>query len=208
MTSSNAAASAKPWRFRARSSLVYAALTAVLLLGWAWAAASVGTGSLLRALPWVASCAVVAWMVFLRPQIEVTQDGVTLVNPVRTVRVPWAALVHVTTQYALTLHTPHAKYSAWAAPGPGRHVAGMSSAMDVRAVQRTAGAAPGLGDLPNAPSGVAAHEIRERWQELVEAGAIEAGIAEETPVAVTVAWGLLAVVAGLLALAGATALLA
>lgn len=197
------------WVFRPRSSAVFAGVIGVMLVSWLWSMLAAGVLDPLSTLPWVAFVAVAGYVTFVRPKVVVDDDGVTLVNPVYTAFVPWAALVHVTTQYALTLHTPHRRVTAWAAPGPGRHVASVSTAVDARSVTRTGGRTGdlGLGDLPGAPSGVAAHQVRERWQHLVEAGAIEAGVAEEIPVTTSIAWPWLAALAALALIGFATALL-
>ena len=38
------------------------------------------------------------------------------------------------------------------------------------------------GDLPNTDSGVAAHLVRSRWDQLVAEERVELGVADETPV--------------------------
>ena len=68
----------------------------------------------------IALVAFLAWAGLWRPFVRVTDDGVTLGNVLSTTEVPWAALIQVETQYALTLVTPHGRYSATAAPAPGR----------------------------------------------------------------------------------------
>ncbi|WFR68366.1 PH domain-containing protein [Curtobacterium flaccumfaciens] len=56
------------------------------------------------------------WVALWRPQLTVDDDGIEVVNVFHTVRVPWAALVHVDTRFALTLVTPRRKIAVWAAP--------------------------------------------------------------------------------------------
>lgn len=58
------------------------------------------------------------WLFWL-PTVMVTKDGTTIVNPVRTISVPWQALRSLETKYSMTLLTESGKYSAWAAPSPG-----------------------------------------------------------------------------------------
>lgn len=183
------------WSYRSRSNAVFGAMAALVLIGWAWAALEAGGTALLLQLPWIAAAAVGTWLAFGRPHVTVHDDGVTLVNPLRTVEVPWAALIDVSTQFALTLRTPRGKYAAWAAPGPGRHAATQSVASDVTAVAKGRGAVA-IGDLPTAPSGVVAFQVRTRWQRLVESGALEAGVADQVPVRVTIAWAWVAALGG------------
>jgi hypothetical protein len=54
---------------------------------------------------------------FLRPAVSTTPAGVVLVNPFRTVVVPWAAVRAVKTEYALQILTDHGGHTSWAATG-------------------------------------------------------------------------------------------
>ena len=49
--------------------------------------------------------AFLGWQLFWMPSVVVHDAGVTLENPFRSIKVPWAALVHVDTRFALTLVT-------------------------------------------------------------------------------------------------------
>lgn len=169
--------------------------------------AALGVGAALAALPLALAVGVLCWHVFYRPHVAVGADGVTVVNPLRTVAVPWAALVEVRTQYALTLVTPHAVVRAWAAPGPGRHQVLAADREELTTLPRTtfdARGAVSIGDLAGSPSGRAAAVVRRHWQRLVEESAIELGVADET--VVTTAWNVPAIVALAAAVAAAVAL--
>lgn len=71
-------------------------------------------------LPWLLLGCLIAYAVFWRPAVFVDDDGVTLRNLVRDVRVPWPALTGVDTRYALTLITDQCRYQSWAAAAQGR----------------------------------------------------------------------------------------
>ncbi|MBB3158675.1 hypothetical protein FHS07_002371 [Microbacterium proteolyticum] len=117
------------------------------------------------------------------PSVSVDDEGVQVDNIALRYRVPWSALVHVDTRYALQLHTPRRRISVTAAPSPG--AAGALRA--ARAHRRSESAStPQVrpGDLPNTDSGRAAEMVRTRWYALRDAGRIEAGRAEQTPVAI------------------------
>jgi hypothetical protein len=62
--------------------------------------------------------------VFWRPAVIVDGDGVLLVNVLRDVRVPWAALEGVETRYALALQVGTRRIRSWAAAAPGRPLTG------------------------------------------------------------------------------------
>jgi hypothetical protein len=144
-----------------------------------------GTTAVLRALPLALGLGLLAWLVFWHPRVEVTDDGVVLVNPLRTIEVPWPALINVETQYALTLVTPGGRYRAWAAPGPGRHqvvTAGTDELVGMSRQARDSRGAVAIGDLPGAPSGRVAALVRRRWEHLVESEQLRIGVADQTPV--------------------------
>ncbi|WP_448631495.1 hypothetical protein [Cellulomonas soli] len=79
-----------------------------------------------------------------------------VVNPLRAVRVPWAALIDVRTRYSLTLVTPTGQVRAWAAPGPGRHELAAAGQQDLTGLPTStydSRGAVGFGDLLSTPRG-------------------------------------------------------
>ena len=177
--------------FTARSNQVLAWLT--------WGMAAVGlavtlTTAGLAGLRFVAPLALLAaggWVLFWRPAVLVSDAGVELRNPLRSVGVPWDALAHVDTKYALTLITDHGRFAAWAAPAPGvwgarnarpEHLDGLP--------ETTYGPARSVrpGDLKHTDSGQAAALVRSRWANALAAGIAHAGRTEETEVAKRIAW--------------------
>lgn len=174
------------WTYRPRSSAVLTGATWLVAVGLTTAEVVTGGAAAgLRALPGALLAALLGWAVFYRPHVVVDDAGVLVVNPLSTTLVPWAALIDVRTRFTCTLVTPRTRVEVFAAPGPGRHTAASATAQDVRAAGR--GAADGrgavsIGELPGSPSAVVARHVRERWSALVEAGRLEAGVADETPV--------------------------
>lgn len=134
--------------------------------------------------------ALVVYALLWRPSVSVDDQSVTLVNVMRTVVVPWSALIDVDTKYSLSLVVPGREFAAWAAPAPGRTAATLARRSDARLGNRAV--ARGLahrsrpGDLTNTESGEAAYLVRERWNTLREEGRIEGGVAESTPI--TIRW--------------------
>ncbi len=133
----------------------------------------------------------VVWESLWRPRLVIANDEITVVNPGRDVRIPWNALVHVDTKFALTLYTPGQKYEVWIAPSPGRSFGYRSAAAasrDVRQIapHRTNSVRPG--DLASSESGAAAALVRGRWHRLQEAGVIETGVADSTRVDIRWHW--------------------
>jgi hypothetical protein len=140
------------------------------------------------------------------PSVTVDDDGVQVVNIAMRYRVPWAALIHVDTRYALQLHTPGRRIAVTAAPAPGA----AGSLRAARAHRRSEDATtPQIrpGELPSTDSGRAAAMVRTRWHALRDAGRIEAGVAESVRVEAAVRVdNLLMLVIGAAALVAAVAL--
>ena len=124
--------------------------------------------------PWLLLVSGAVWAMFWNPRVVVDDGGVHLVNPLRTIDVPWPAIQNVDTKWALTLITAYGRFTAWAAPAPG----GLATARkmtrtDREAIPSSARDAQGAirpGDLPETASGSAALIIRRRWEELRDAG--------------------------------------
>lgn len=125
--------------------------------------------------------AALIWAVLWSPYVRVSDDAVTIVNVLREIEIPWAALIHVDTKFSLTLTTPGRTYSATAAPAPGQ-LSGLNASRSQRSRAGGSGAKVRPGDLPSTDSGQAAELVRERWNRLRDSGSIEAGIADSVPV--------------------------
>jgi hypothetical protein len=152
--------------------------------------------------------AFVAWAMLWRPQLTVADDGITVVNVTRTVHIPWEALIAVDTKFALTLYTPGHRFPVWAAPAPGTGSTLRATRNETRGRlgrPRVEDSVRRPGDLLGTESGAAAEVVRRRWTMLQDSGAIDAGRADETPVAVR--WHIAALVALVVLLAATVAAL-
>ena len=138
------------------------------------------------------------WEVLWRPDLRVSDTAVTIRNPLRTIVVPWAALVHVDTKFALTLYTPGKKFAVFCAPAPGRSLTSAGRRKTTDPVPYVSGA-PRPGDLPGSESGEAAQLVRSRWDALQKSGRVDGGLAAQTPVTVVWAWGRAGVLAAVAA---------
>ena len=199
----------------AASSTVFRPRSAIWFTGVVWAIVAVslvssvlthGPDSLLGSWP-LLTIAYVTWWLAWYPAVVIGDQGVVLRNPVRTVSVPWNALVTVDTKYALTLVTPRGKYSAWAAPAPGMFGVHRARADHVQGLPETTyGPAQSIrpGDLANSDSGAAAYHVRKRWAELLAADRIRIGEADSVPVGRTPNWAVLAAGTALVVLSAVT----
>ena len=188
--------------FKARTNAWFAWLSwAVAVLGIVVTTVTAGPAALAGTAP-LLLVAFLGWQLFWMPAVVVHDGGVTLENPFRSVQVPWEALVHVDTRFALTLVTARRSYVAWAAPAPGIWGGRNARPEDLRGLPATTygpGQSVRPGDLKSTDSGQAARLVRERWHDLVESGDLAAGDAATTPVKVSYRWAAAAVVVLLLA---------
>lgn len=95
------------------------------LLAWSWPVVAFG---------WL------AWLLYIRPSVTLTDGFVEIRNPLRTHRVPWGDIIDVESRYALSITTTDRRViRAWAAPAPGARQALGTRRADVAR-------APGQGD--------------------------------------------------------------
>ncbi len=108
-----------------------------------------------------------AWLLFWQPHLEVSEQGVIIVNLLRTHRIPWSQIVRIDTRWALELYTEKRKYTAWSAPAPGRHTSMLASADQGEHLPKSSYVAGTVrpGDLVNTDSGSAAARIRALWEQ-------------------------------------------
>ncbi|WP_083706349.1 PH domain-containing protein [Arthrobacter sp. QXT-31] len=183
----------------AGNAVIFKARTNKWFAGFSWFVAAAGLAGLMvaggpGALSGVWPLLLIAylgWLLFWRPAVVVHDAGVTIENPFRAITVPWPALVQVDTRYALTLITPGRSYGAWAAPAPGIWGGRNARPEDLRGLPGSTygpGNSVRPGDLKTTDSGQAAQLVRARWEQLVEAGLVDAGAAETTPVTVKFRW--------------------
>jgi len=182
--------------FKARTNKWFAWLAwAVAVVGLVVTVASAGAAALSSTAP-LLLIAVLGWQLFWMPAVVVHDGGATLENPFRSIEVPWAALVHVDTRYALTLVTAQKSYAAWAAPAPGIWGGRNARPEDLQGLPDTSygpGRSVRPGDLKSTDSGQAARLVRTRWRELVESGSLATADADTAAVAVRPRWAAIGV---------------
>jgi hypothetical protein len=179
--------------------LLAGSVAALCLLAAVVVAAEEGASTLLTVWPWLAIVACLAWALYWRPEVRVTDAGVRLVNPLRTIDVAWPALQAVETRWALTLVTTWGSYRAWAAPAPGRSVMRQQLRHHVSQDRRIPGLPPNSSarpsDLPHTDSGAAAQAINEHWKRLRAGGHLDHPVVEHDRPPVRWHWELVVLIA-------------
>jgi hypothetical protein len=184
----NGASGTEEFRPRTSKTLAYI-MWALAVIALVSSLASGAAG--LLGIPLALAVAFVGYWLFWFPKVMLDDGGVTLVNPVRIVSVPWPALVTVDTKFALKLVTPSGSYTAWAAPAPGVVGTYRAKPIDVRNLPGTSFGPEGSmrpGDLKNSDSGAAAYLVRSRWAVLVESGRLDVDQTETAAVAIRHNW--------------------
>jgi hypothetical protein len=178
--------------------IVVAVITGVALAGFVVSGDLVG---LLR-YGWVPLFVfALTWALFWAPKLDVQEHEVTVRNVFRTVHLPWPAIQRIDTKYALTLDTSIGRVPVWAAPAPSRYSVMNVTSEDTKRVAESARAASGSirpGDALNSASGVAAHSMRLRWQQLRDEGFLDSAVIEPGSLRVQWHWGTAALLAVLL----------
>lgn len=174
--------------FRPRTGTIAFVAWAALTVLWLVLEARNGFGSMLRTLPLALAVLMGIWMVFGRPCVVVTSDGVQLRNVLRDVLMPFGALKELSTQYCLKLTDAAGRgYQAWAAPAPSRHSATRVTDQDLRALSLEeddgSSGVPASATL-RSDAGAAAVAVRRAWKKYL------AGPAPSGPASPTVTWNL------------------
>lgn len=101
-----------------------------------------------------------------RPQLHAGENTLLIVNPLRTVEIDWAAVVHVDTKFALTVFTPAERFRVSCAPQPGQIAArrAMKRIDKEPNARKAISAGIRIGDIPGTESGDAAALVRDRWE--------------------------------------------
>lgn len=139
-------------------------------------------GTVVTALTWsglllaIAAC---AWAFYLHPRVDLLPGGIRLVNPLRTLVLPWSAVTALDMRLGVTLvDTDGGKATAWALPSSGRrtrrtsattgkvtpeHPEAVSAVLEAFRASRSAGAPGDTPEAPRAegPSRTSAWNVRE-----------------------------------------------
>jgi hypothetical protein len=154
--------------FRPKTGWAFGLVVASLaILGLLWGLPDNGWEGAASVIPLVLLLIFSAWAAFVRPAVKVDQEGVELVNVLRTHKISWGAIERIDTRWALALFTKQGRYSAWAAPAPGRHAGLLANREQGEHLPESTYLAGTIrpGDLINTDSGAAAALIRRMWDE-------------------------------------------
>lgn len=152
-----------PEVFRPRARFAIAAVLILQSVLLAWQISSTG-GNLsgLQASAAFVTASAAIWLLFIRPKIVFFDEGLTIVNPLTKVTIPWSSVDEINSQLAFSIKVGGKKISAWAAPAPGRQHSRTLHSSEFKGLGLEAGGAMRLSDSPRSDSGVASFIARSR----------------------------------------------
>ena len=101
----------RPWSGIALAAFVFLLCIAMIAGDWK------NLGSWL----WSAALCIAIWLVFVRPKLVISDEGVTIVNPLETITLGWHVVDALEVKYVLTFFVAGRKVNSWVATGPGRY---------------------------------------------------------------------------------------
>jgi hypothetical protein len=152
--------------FRPKSGYIFAGIVGAIFIGLFGVVAYEGNTEATLASAGLCSFACTsAWLIYIRPKLELFDEGVRIVNPLRTFTLGWDKVDAIDTKYALEIFTEGKKLTVFAAPAPSRYHARKLKSQEVKGLGFKAGEAIRAGDSPRSHSGVAAYLTRTRLKE-------------------------------------------
>lgn len=155
-----------PEVFRSRTSLLLALVATVLsALLCGQVALSGENGGWLTALVAFATSLNAIWLLFVRPKIVFGNESLRIINPLTEVTLPWSSIEEIDSHLAFSVRANHKKFSAWAAPAPGRQHSRTLHSSELKGLGQRSGDSMKLSDSPKSDSGAAAFLARAKLAE-------------------------------------------
>lgn len=179
-----------PVIFRPRSGPIFAGITfisAAIYTYQSFAYFSFDSG--VTTLLWTTLISVLAYLIFIRPKVIIFDEGITIVNPLYEIRIPWDQVITIDVRYTMSIRILsevklpwHRKATdtiyAFAAPAPGRYHSRSIHPTEIRGVGIDHSMALRPGDSPRSNSGQAAALARLRLAQF-ELGSRAGSITQE-----------------------------
>jgi len=108
--------------FRPRSNFLWAGVSLVLILLFATNSMFVATSTQQNIFEFTICLilALVAYLIWIRPKMVLRKDHIEVVNPLRTVVIPYSDVVELNTKWTLTITHGQGKTKVWVAPAGGK----------------------------------------------------------------------------------------
>jgi hypothetical protein len=113
---------------------------------------------------WAIFFGLAAHLIFIRPKLVVSDEGVLVVNPFRRTFIGWDSVLDIDTRFAVTFVTATGRISAWAATAPGRYHGRTIHPSELKGLNLGGREHVQPGDSPRTSSGQAAAICRARLE--------------------------------------------
>jgi hypothetical protein len=113
---------------------------------------------------WAAAFVLAAYLIFIRPKLEIFDEGVIVTNPFTSIAIGWHKVIDIDVRYSLTIVTPAKRISSWAAVAPGRYHARTVHASELKGYKLSNQVQIRPGESPRTSSGEAAQLCRLRFE--------------------------------------------
>ena len=155
--------------FRSKSSVVAAAIAYCIIMIMVFQ--TIFTGEIGQAFLTIGIGSFIAlgfYLILHRPLLEITDQGIKIVNPLWSYSIGWRDISAIETKYTMSVQVGERVIYAWAAPAPSRYHARKIHPSEVRGLGIANQSSLRFGESPRSDSGVAAHLARSRWKQFPE----------------------------------------
>jgi hypothetical protein len=157
--------------FRPRTVWLSAGVTAVIVLSLV--VQTIARGSIkadLIAIAWGTFILSGAYLLFVRPKVEVFDEGITITNPLQKITVGWQGVETIEARYAMSIQVGGKIIYAWAAPAPSRYHSRGVHPSEVRGMDIGFNGEIRAGESPRSDSGQASYIAKLRLKEFEASG--------------------------------------
>ena len=127
--------------------------------------ASGGAKSICTAIFWAVTGLIFLYLTFIKPKVEIGEEGIIVFNPVIRAHIGWSDVVDLGAKWNLYIRTSERTINVWAAPAPGRRHNRKIHASEVRGMKSASYELIAPAVSPRSESGIALHLAEVSWNE-------------------------------------------
>jgi hypothetical protein len=152
--------------FRARGGYIFAGVGALLSLLALWSGFSLGgIKNFITAIFWVAAALTFLYLSFIKPKIQIGDEGIIVTNPVLMAQIGWVDVIDLNAKWNMYIRTRDGSIQVWAAPAPNRRHSRKLHASEVRGMKSANFELISPAHSPRSESGIALHLAESAWGE-------------------------------------------
>lgn len=157
--------------FRPRTVWLYAGITTLIVLSLVvQTIASGGIKADLIAIAWGTFILSGAYLLFVRPKVEIYDEGITITNPLQKITVGWQRVENIEAKFTMSIQVGGKIIYAWAAPAPSRYHSRTVHSTDIKGMDIGFEGQIRAGESPRSQSGQASYIAKLRLKEFEASG--------------------------------------